>query len=118
MTAIEQVKLFEEDQPAQDKEQKDFPFLRWLGTGRSEAISMTFLARVTNVDKRTVRSMVHSARLCGHVICGDDNGYYLHGTEEELTAWIRREEAAIGAKIRGIQSAKIAQAEGRYPKAE
>lgn len=102
---IELTRLFE-DQPAQDEEYKDFPFLQWLGIGKDKAISMTFLARVTNKDKRTVRSMVHKARLCGHVICGDDNGYYLPASEEELTAWINREECALRSKTRALRSAK------------
>lgn len=112
---IEMIRLFE-DQPAQDKEHKDFPFLRWLGIGKEEAISMTFLARVTNKDKRTVRSMVHKARLSGHVICGDDNGYYLPASEEELTAWINREECALRSKARAVQRAKEALKDETYGK--
>lgn len=113
----EQMKLFEsEDQPAQGEEKKDFTFLlQHLGVGEDQAISMTFLARILNVDKRTVRSIVHSARLNGCIIVGNDSGYFLPRTEEEVTAWINREASALKSKSKALQSARTALSEGRYP---
>lgn len=114
---IEQEKLFE-DQPAQNTQPKDFPFLRWLGTGKDQAISMKFYARILNTDARTLRTWIHNARLCGHVIIGDDAGYYLPSCEEEVSAWISREECALRSKARALQSARQALKDEVYERSD
>lgn len=116
----EQLKLFEsDDQPAQTREKKDFTFLlRYLGVGEDQAISMTFLARVLNVDKRTVRSFVHNARLNGYVIVGNDSGYFVPRTEAEVTAWLNRQECALRSKAKALRSAREALKDEVYERSD
>ena len=82
---IEQATLFKEELPK---------ILDYIPEGRENAVSMRYLAVILNTDARTIRSMVHNARISGHVVIGDDSGYYKPVYEEDLTGWIRKETAA------------------------
>lgn len=112
---IEQKTLFEE--PASSDAEKKIRILDYIPPGKENAVSMRYLAMIRKTDTRAVRSMVLNARIAGHVIIGDDYGYYQPCYEEDLTGWIRREEATLRSKERALRSAKEALAEGRYPKA-
>ena len=52
--------------------------------GRENAVPMRYIAVILNMSEREVRSIVNEARLAGHMIVGDDNGYYLPETDGEL----------------------------------
>ena len=115
---FEKLKLFE-DQPVQDQtDLKPFKILQYIGVGRTAAVSMRYLATIQHTDMRTVRSQILAARLAGHVIIGDDFGYYLPSCEEELTAWINRQKAALKSKSKSMTGALQAQSQGRYPRTE
>ena len=55
-----------------------------MPTGRENAVPMRYIAVILNMSEREVRSTVNDARLLGHMIIGDDNGYYLPETNGEL----------------------------------
>lgn len=103
---IEQTALFEEELPA---------ILDYIPSGKDNAVSMRYLAVILSTDTRKIRSMVHNARISGHVVIGDENGYYKPECEEDLIGWIRKETAALRSKNMALQSARIALSEGRYP---
>ena len=106
---IEQTSLFAEELPM---------ILDYIPEGREHAVSMRYLAIILNTDTRTIRSMVHNARISGHVVIGDDSGYYKPVYEEDVTGWIRKETAALRSKNMALQSARNALTEGRYPRNE
>ena len=106
---IEQTTLFKEELPL---------ILDYIPEGRENAVSMRYLAIILNTDARTIRSMVHNARISGHVIIGDDSGYFKPVYEEDLIRWISKETAALRSKNKALQSARNALTEGRYPRYE
>lgn len=110
---IEQKMLFEE--PASSDTQKKHVIMNYIPSGKYNAVSMRYLAMILNTNTRVIRSMVLNARIAGHIIIGDDNGYYLPCYEEDLIGWIQREKAALRSKERALQSALTALTENRFP---
>lgn len=77
--------------------------------GRKNAISMATLAAILNTDKRTVRALVLSARMCGAPICstcGENGGYYMPRDISEAQIYLRQQKARVkssNAALRGIK---------------
>lgn len=64
--------------------------LSFMPTGRENGVSMRYIAQMTGMSEREVRSAVNEARLAGHMIVGDDCGYYVAGSVEELVVYFFR----------------------------
>lgn len=109
---IEQAALFE-DEPVKFSE-----ILEYIPEGKENAVSMRYLADLLNKDTREIREKVLKARIDGHVIIGDENGYYKPSCEADLIGWIRRSEAALESKNKALLGARRALLEGRYPSYE
>lgn len=63
---------------------------RLLSTGRSSAIPLDTLRNITNLDGRTVRSMIRAERLRGIPILSDNmHGYYLPADDIERAEFVR-----------------------------
>ena len=67
-----------------DKQAKVKRIVSCMPTGRENAVPMRYIAVILNMSEREVRSTVNEARLAGHLIIGDDYGYYLPETDGEL----------------------------------
>lgn len=61
-----------------------------IPTGKRNATSMGNIALLLGCSKREVRARVNDARQAGHVICGDDYGYYIPSTANELIDYYYR----------------------------
>lgn len=66
------------------KEKQVEKIVSCMPMGRENAVPMRYIAVILNMSEREVRSTVNEARLAGHMIVGDDNGYYLPETDGEL----------------------------------
>lgn len=53
------------------------PLLNALSEGQTNAIHMAHLAIRLGITERSLRALVHDARLAGHAICSGDEGYFL-----------------------------------------
>lgn len=67
-----------------DKQTKVERIVSCMPMGRENAVPMRYIAVILNMSEREVRSAVNEARLAGHMIIGDDFGYYLPETDGEL----------------------------------
>ena len=110
---IEQVRLFED--PKEIKDDQLPKIMDFIPEGRENAVSMWSLSLVLRTDQRSIRKMVHDARISGQIICSDENGYYQPTSDEEMTRWIHKEESSLISKNKALMPAKKAHAEGRYP---
>lgn len=110
---IEQVRLFED--PKEIKTDQLPKIMDFIPEGRENAVSMWSLSLALRTDERTVRKMVHDARISGQIICSDEYGYYQPVCEEDLIKWLHRTESALKSKSKALQSARTALSEGRYP---
>lgn len=67
-----------------------YPISRLLLHGRENAVSLRHLVSMTNLDGRTVRSMITAERFDGVPILSDNStGYYLPANDTEKTQFIR-----------------------------
>ena len=64
--------------------------MAFMPKGRENGVSMRYIAQMTGMSEREVRSAVNEARLAGHMIVGDDCGYYVAGSVEELVVYFFR----------------------------
>lgn len=115
---IEQVRLFEDPEEEIRSESEKPKIMDFIPEGRAAAVSMQYLALLLHTDERSIRKMVHDARIAGHIICSDECGYYLPVCAEDLTRWIHRAESSLISKSKALQPARQAEAEGRYPRTE
>lgn len=73
----------------------------FIPSGIENAISMEELAVRTHNNVRTVRQMVHNARLNGELICstcdGDSGGYYLPKDTREALPYYRQQISRINS---------------------
>lgn len=79
----------------------------YIPTGKDNAVSMKDLAIAMRTDARTVRKMIHSARMDGAIICGTNAGYYKPETDDELLSYYR---LARRRALSGLASLKAARA--------
>lgn len=66
-----------------------------IPTGRIDAISAEDLARLLDMDKRSLRQTVEEARRASILICGDERGYYFAADNAEMAAYIHRVRGRI-----------------------
>ncbi len=80
----------------------------FIPDGKANAISMNDLAAATNLDTRTVRQLVHSARVNGAVICStcdkDNGGYYIPRDVAEAVPYYRQQRSYINSATEALQS--------------
>lgn len=62
----------------------------YIPLGCENAVSMKYLSQMTGMSEREVRSAVNEARLQGHMIVGDDHGYYFADNVGELVGYYFR----------------------------
>ena len=71
--------------------QEDFSFLTdHIPFGEECAVSAKQLARELNTDVRTVRDVVHRARIAGILILSGDAGYWRSDDQQELKRFCAR----------------------------
>lgn len=73
-----------------EKKKRINAIMSFMPTGRDNAVSMRYVAQMTRMSERDVRSTVNEARLAGHMIIGDDHGYYVAGSVDELIVYFFR----------------------------
>lgn len=82
--------------------------IEYIPHGIKNAVSMTELAFRTGESKRTVRKLIHQARLDGEVICstcdGDRGGYYIPLTPAEARPFYHQQQARINSSIAAISA--------------
>ena len=76
-----------------------------LPKGKRNAVRMSELAAALHTSEREVRKFIHEARCNGAVIIGDNNGYYLPCSREELLPYYF---AARKRSISGLKALKAA----------
>lgn len=76
-----------------------------LPKGKAQAVKMSTLAAALHISDRDVRKLIHEARCNGAVIIGDNNGYYLPDSREELLPYYL---AARKRSVSGLKSLKAA----------
>lgn len=72
-------------------------------TGKSQAISLSELARVTGMPERSVKQEVLEARLQGHLIVSDESGYYFPETETDLREYVSARRAVIRTSSKALK---------------
>lgn len=75
---------------SKDKKKRINAVMAFMPTGRDNAVPMKYIAQMTRMSERDVRSAVNEARLAGNMIVGDDHGYYVAETIEELVGYFFR----------------------------
>ena len=91
------------------------PVMVYLSSGRDAAVSMSYLAVVLHVRPREVRRMVEQARNDGFIIIGNDSGYYLPQTSEELRKYLSQQYQYLRSKKKALRAAEKAFLEGVLP---
>lgn len=67
----------------------------FIPTGRENAVSRSYLAKVVGKDDRKVRRMIEEARAAGALICNDQDGkgYWISEDPKEWLAQYRQDTA-------------------------
>lgn len=74
----------------------DWSFLTdHIPTGKMDAIPAEDLAKLLDIDKRSLRQTVEEARRASILICGDEHGYYFAADSTEMAAYIHRVRGRI-----------------------
>jgi hypothetical protein len=72
------------------------------------AVGQTELAARTGYNKRTVRQLVHYARLNGELVCsiceGHGGGYYIPLTPQEALPYLKMQTSRISSAQRAIEA--------------
>ena len=76
-----------------------------LPKGKDRALKMSALAAALHTSERDVRRLIHEARCNGAVIIGDNHGYYIPETREELLPYYF---TARKRSVSGLKSLKAA----------
>lgn len=84
----------------------------FLSPGRDNAITLTGLCRITGLDGRTVRRMIHSERLAGALIISDNlHGYFLPASAEDAHRFAVSMAGRAGSIASVALAAELATAE-------
>lgn len=75
----------------------------FLLEGKSNAISMRELAKVTGLSERAVRNEILNARLHGKLIVSDENGYYLPEAKSDIKNFVAVRKQAIKTSQDALQ---------------
>ena len=67
----------------------------FISVGRGQAISLSDLSAAAGIPERSVKREVLEARINGHLICSDENGYFLAETADDLRDYVRSRQASI-----------------------
>ena len=81
----------------------------FIPSGRENAISMHDLANAVGTNTRTVRQMVHKARVDGEMICSSKskpNGYYYPADVQEALAWYRMTRHASVSMLASLKTVR------------
>lgn len=70
-----------------------------IPTGEHDAIAMIDLARLLQIDERSVRQKVHKARKNGELICSSSKGYYYPANLIELYEYTCRTGAGLTSSV-------------------
>ena len=83
--------------------------------GKDNAIKMSALAAALHASERDVRRLIHEARCNGAVIIGDNHGYYLPETREELLPYYltARKRSVSGLKALKATKRKLEEFKGK-----
>ena len=83
--------------------------------GKDNAIKMSALAAALHTSEREVRKIIHEARCNGAVIIGDNHGYYLPETREELLPYYltARKRSVSGLKALKATKRKLEEFKGK-----
>lgn len=63
--------------------------LTLIPKGKNNAISMKYLAAMLHVNERETRKIITDLRMSGFVVIGDQSGYYLPTTKDEIRTYYR-----------------------------
>ena len=74
--------------------------------GKDNAIKMSALAAALHTSEREVRKIIHEARCNGAVIIGDNNGYYLPCSQEELLPYYITARKRSASGLKALRAAK------------
>lgn len=85
--------------------------LKYLGSGRKNAIKRTDLAIKCGLSDRKMRREIESLQHQGHRIINmsDSSGYYIASTEQEFEAYLKQEWHRIGKEMRKLHAMKKAE---------
>lgn len=68
----------------------------------ADKLSQSFPSQSPSDLKRKLRQFAQEARLNGHWVIGDDNGYYIALTKEEWLAYRQKRFHAINSELQAI----------------
>lgn len=80
--------------------------LSLIGCGQSNAIHLSELIKLTELENRLVRKEIERLRRAGYVIVSDNNGYYFPETVQELSRYIKRTERHAKSVFYTLRSAR------------
>lgn len=75
-------------------------------TGRENAVSMRYLARVFGVKERIIRQAILDARLSGYIVCGTSYGYYYPANKGELVEYVHSAKSRAITSLRSLKAAR------------
>lgn len=82
----------------------------YLSEGRENALSMADLALILNVKKRTVRTMILTARISGSPICstcqGNRRGYFMPRNADEARIYLHEQTSRIRTSRAALHGVK------------
>ena len=86
-----------------------------LPKGKRNAVKMSALAAALHTSERDVRRLIHEARCSGAVIIGDNHGYYIPETREELLPYYftARKRSVSGLKALKAVKRKLEEFNGQ-----
>lgn len=74
--------------------------------GRNNAVSMSQLSERLHVDARQCRKIISEMRNQGYLIVGDNHGYYVPTTNEELFRWYQSVRSRAMTGLKGLKYAR------------
>ena len=73
-----------------------------------DRISMSSLARVRNKTERETRQDIANARINGHIIGSDAEGYYIPQSPQEMASYYRTHRKRALTCLRGLKAVRKA----------
>ena len=67
----------------------------FICTGREQAISLSDLSAAAGIPERSAKREILEARIKGHLICSNEDGYFFAETADDLRDYVRSRQASI-----------------------
>lgn len=77
-----------------------------IETGKENAVHLSELMRLCDLNNRETRRIIESLRISGAVICSDRHGFYMPADYSELAKYIKQETARSRSIYRRTASAR------------